>query len=96
MFQFVSCSAKVAFVRNKCVFIISSSIAPYEAEDEPKDETTLSPPNTPHGIHELVENDATRKLTIIGPGAVHGKSEDGNITRLYWTQRKYYFFYLGS
>lgn len=87
---------------NKILF--TSSIAPYGAAEEMKEETTLPTPNTPYGISKLVAEkihegwqgkDETRELTIVRPGIVYGKGEHGNMTRLYWGQRKRYFVYTG-
>ena len=36
-----------------------------------------------------------RELTIVRPGIVYGKGEHGNMTRLYWGQKKHYFVYTG-
>ena len=88
---------------NKILF--TSSIAPYGAAEELKEETTLPTPNTPYGISKLVAENIHekwqygdkdhRELTIVRPGIVYGKGEHGNMTRLYWGQRKRYFFYTG-
>lgn len=85
--------------------LFTSSIAPYGAAEELKKETTLPTPNTPYGIskltaekiHEKWQNGDKEKrcLTIVRPGVVYGKGEHGNFTRLYWGQRKHYFFYPG-
>jgi nucleoside-diphosphate-sugar epimerase len=84
--------------------VFTSSIAPYGASEDLKEETTLPTPNTPYGISKLVaekihqiwqaKNDA-RQLTIVRPGVVFGKGENGNFTRLYWGIRKRSFFYAG-
>ena len=87
---------------NKILF--TSSIAPYGAAEELKEETTLPTPNTPYGISKLVAEkihekwatkDKNRELTIVRPGIVYGKGEHGNMTRLYSGQKKRYFFYTG-
>lgn len=84
--------------------LFTSSIAPYGAAEELKEETTLPHPNTPYGISKLVAEkihekwqavDSKRELTIVRPGVVYGKGEHGNFTRLYWGIRKRYFFYTG-
>ncbi len=84
--------------------LFTSSIAPYGAAEELKEETTLPTPNTPYGISKLVAEkihekwqavDSKRELTIVRPGVVYGKGEHGNFTRLYWGIRKRYFFYTG-
>ena len=84
--------------------LFTSSIAPYGAAEELKEETTLPTPNTPYGISKFVaekihqawqSRDKERELTIVRPGVVYGKGEHGNFTRLYWGIRKRYFFYTG-
>ena len=84
--------------------VFTSSIAPYGAAEELKEETTLPTPNTPYGISKLVAEkihqtwlagDKDRKLTIVRPGVVFGKGENGNFTRLYWGIRKHTFAYPG-
>lgn len=84
--------------------VFTSSIAPYGAAEEMKEETTLPTPNTPYGISKLVaekihqtwqNKDVERELTIVRPGVVFGKGENGNFTRLYWGIRKRRFMYPG-
>ena len=85
--------------------VFTSSIAPYGAAEELKKETTLPTPNTAYGISKLVaekihekwqNGDAThRQLTIVRPGVVFGKGENGNFTRLYWAIRGHKFAYPG-
>ena len=84
--------------------LFTSSIAPYGASEELKNEETLPMPNTPYGISKLVAEeihcvwqarDPQRELTIVRPGIVYGKGEHGNMTRLYKGQKKHYFFYAG-
>ena len=85
--------------------VFTSSIAPYGAAEELKKETTLPTPNTAYGISKLVaekihekwqNGDAVhRQLTIVRPGVVFGKGENGNFTRLYWGIRGGKFFYPG-
>jgi len=84
--------------------VFTSSIAPYGAAEELKEETTLPTPNTPYGISKLVaekihiawqHGGGGRKLTIVRPGVVFGKGENGNFTRLYWGIRKHTFAYPG-
>ena len=58
--------------------VFTSSIAPYGAAEELKEETTVPTPNTPYGISKLVaekihmiwqaRNQAERQLTIVRPG----------------------------
>jgi nucleoside-diphosphate-sugar epimerase len=84
--------------------VFTSSIAPYGASEELKEESTLTTPNTPYGISKLVAEKihqtwqaggSERKLTIVRPGVVFGKGENGNFTRLYWGIRKHTFAYPG-
>lgn len=87
---------------NKILF--TSSIAPYGAAEELKEETTLPTPNTPYGISKLVAEkihqiwqvkDEKRELTIVRPGIVYGRGEHGNMTRLYKGIKGHYFMYTG-
>lgn len=87
---------------NKILF--TSSIAPYGAAEELKTEATIPTPNTPYGISKLTAEkihmiwqakNPARELTIVRPGIVYGKGEHGNMTRLYWGQKKHYFVYTG-
>ena len=84
--------------------VFTSSIAPYGAAEELKEETTLPTPNTPYGISKLVAekihlawkaSSTEHKLTIVRPGVVFGKGENGNFTRLYWAIRGHKFAYPG-
>lgn len=85
--------------------VFTSSIAPYGAAEELKEETTLPTPNTPYGISKLVaekihciwqSKDITnRQLTIVRPGVVFGRGENGNFSRLYWGIKKHTFAYPG-
>lgn len=84
--------------------VFTSSIAPYGAAEELKEETTLPTPNTPYGISKLVAekihqiwqaSGTDRQLTIVRPGVVFGRGENGNFTRLYWGIRGGKFMYPG-
>ena len=84
--------------------VFTSSIAPYGASEQLKEEATLPTPNTPYGISKLVaekihmawqNGGEGRKLTIVRPGVVFGKGENGNFSRLYWGIRKHTFAYPG-
>ena len=84
--------------------LFTSSIAPYGASEELKEETSLPTPNTPYGISKLVAEkihqnwqakDEKRELTIVRPGIVYGKGECGNMTRLYRGIKDHYYFYAG-
>ena len=77
--------------------VFTSSIAPYGASEHLKTESTLPTPNTPYGISKLVaekihiawqKGGEGRKLTIVRPGVVFGRGENGNFSRLYWGIRK--------
>ena len=84
--------------------VFTSSIAPYGASEQLKTENTLPTTNTPYGISKLVAEKIHmawqiggegRKLTIVRPGVVFGRGENGNFTRLYWGIRKHTFAYPG-
>ena len=85
--------------------VFTSSIAPYGAAENLKEEITVPTPNTPYGISKLVaekihtiwqaKNSWERQLTIVRPGVVFGKGENGNFTRLYWGLRGRKFMYPG-
>ena len=85
--------------------VFTSSIAPYGAAEDLKTEEMLPTPNTPYGISKLVAEKThaiwqakktnERQLTIVRPGVVFGKGENGNFTRLYWGIRGGKFFYPG-
>lgn len=84
--------------------VFTSSIAPYGAAETLKEETTLPTPNTAYGISKLVAEkihqiwqagSTERQLTIVRPGVVFGRGENGNFTRLYWGIRKHKFMYPG-
>lgn len=105
--------ANIRGAENVCAFcekygirnvVFTSSIAPYGAAEELKEETTLPTPNTPYGISKLVAEKIhmmwqaggkDSKLTIVRPGVVFGKGENGNFTRLYWGIKKHTFAYPG-
>ena len=72
--------------------VFTSSIAPYGASEELKTEESLPTPNTAYGISKLVaekihlawqKGGDGRKLTIVRPGVVFGRGENGNFSRLY-------------
>ena len=84
--------------------VFTSSIAPYGASEQLKEETTLPTPNTAYGISKLVaekihmawqRGGEDRSLTIVRPGVVFGRGENGNFSRLYWGIRKHTFAYPG-
>ena len=84
--------------------VFTSSIAPYGAAEDLKEETTLPTPNTPYGISKLVAEkihgiwqakEERRQLTIVRPGVVFGRGENGNFSRLYWGIKKHTFAYPG-
>ena len=84
--------------------VFTSSIAPYGAAEELKTEETLPTPNTPYGISKLVAEKIHRewsakgenhRLSIVRPGIVFGKGENGNMTRLYKGLKGHKFAYAG-
>lgn len=85
--------------------VFTSSIAPYGPSEKKRDENSIPMPDSPYGISKLsaeyihklwqAEDPNNRKLIIIRPGAVFGKSEQGNFTRLYTSIKKGIFFYPG-
>ncbi|MBD3905438.1 NAD(P)-dependent oxidoreductase [Chryseobacterium sp. Ch-15] len=85
--------------------VFTSSIAPYGASEEMKTETTIPMPNTPYGISKIVaekihlawqnKKENVRQLTIVRPGVVFGKGENGNFTRLYFGIKDGKFLYPG-
>ena len=84
--------------------VFTSSIAPYGASEHLKTELTLPTPNTAYGISKLVAEKihlawqaggTDRKLTIVRPGVVFGRGENGNFSRLYWGICKHTFAYPG-
>jgi len=113
------CDFAERFGIRKIVF--TSSIAPYGAAEQLKEETTLPTPNTAYGISKYVAEKVHmnwqakglavshstgsgqapgskvqgRELTIVRPGVVFGKGENGNFTRLYWGIKKHTFAYPG-
>ncbi len=129
--DFAYFEANIRGAENVCAFaekygikkiVFTSSIAPYGAAEELKEETTLPTPNTPYGISKLTAEkihlawqaggnrsfDGTqddkgakeevkneRQLTIVRPGVVFGKGENGNFTRLYWGIKGHKFMYPG-
>ena len=85
--------------------IFTSSIAPYEFGDEPKDESSPPSPTTPYGASKLEaerihvawqHGSADRRLTIVRPGVVFGPGEGGNVTRLVRAVLHRYFCYVGN
>lgn len=85
--------------------VFTSSIAPYGPSEDLKEEHTVPMPTSPYGISKLTaeyihkvwqaEEPDKRKLIIVRPGVVFGKSEGGNFTRLYGSMKKGFFFYPG-
>ncbi|MBQ9708194.1 MAG: NAD(P)-dependent oxidoreductase, partial [Firmicutes bacterium] len=84
--------------------VFTSSIAPYGAAEELKTEETLPTPNTAYGISKLVAEKIHiawqrggdgRQLTIVRPGVVFGKGENGNFSRLYKSIKDHMFAYPG-
>jgi nucleoside-diphosphate-sugar epimerase len=89
-----------------CNFIVfTSSIAPYGPTEEPKNELSLTTPETAYGCSKLVaekihfawmQADKNRKLIILRPGVVYGPGENGNVTRMVKAIKAGYFFYCGN
>ena len=85
--------------------VFTSSIAPYGAAEQEKSETTLPTPNTAYGISKLIAEKihlvwqngdaANRQLTIVRPGVVFGRGENGNFTRLFGAIKRHKFAYPG-
>lgn len=84
--------------------VFTSSIAPYGASEQLKEEATLPTPNTPYGISKLVaekihmawqKGGTDRQLLIVRPGVVFGKGENGNFSRLYKGIKDHMFAYPG-
>jgi nucleoside-diphosphate-sugar epimerase len=84
--------------------VFTSSIAPYGASEEQKDENALPMPNSSYGSSKLAAElihrnwqavDNNRKLLITRPGVVFGYGENGNFTRLYNSLKKGFFLYPG-
>lgn len=78
----------------------TSSISPYGPTLKPKDEYTLTQPNTPYGISKLnaeyihklwAGKEKDRRLIIIRPGVVYGPGDPGNILRMIKAVKKGYF-----
>src|ERR1035437_9220689 len=85
--------------------VFTSSISPYGASEEQKDETSLTAPDTPYGSSKLVAENIhmtwsaacpNRKLLILRPGVVFGPGENGNVTRLIKSVLRGYFIYIGN
>ena len=86
--------------------IFTSSISPYGVDDKLKDEITIPCPNTPYGSSKLTAEKIhiawqnrdikNRILTIVRPGVVFGKGEEGNMSRLVKLIHKNFFFYMGN
>jgi GlcNAc-P-P-Und epimerase len=86
--------------------IFTSSISPYGASEQQKDERSLPVPLTAYGgsklvaekIHQawLAADRAQRHLVIVRPGVVFGPGEGGNVSRLVKAVLKRYFFYMGN
>jgi len=84
--------------------VFTSSISIYGTSESLKTEETLPMPNIPYGISKLAAEHIHREwaaesderfLTILRPGIVFGKGENGNMTRLYKALKKRRFAYAG-
>ncbi len=88
------------------LIVFISSISPYGASEDLKDERSLPMPITPYGVSKLVaerihqiwqaRDDSKRRLIIVRPGVVFGPGECGNVTRLIKAVVNRYFFYMGN
>ncbi len=85
--------------------IFTSSISPYGASEEMKDEDSLPVPETPYGGSKLAAEkihlawqaaSPSNKLLILRPGVVFGPGEGGNVTRLVRSVVRGYFVYVGN
>ncbi len=85
--------------------VFTSSIAPYGASEEMKDEASLPAPDSPYGSSKLAAEKIhlawqagcdCRKLLMLRPGVVFGPGEEGNVTRLVRSVVKGYFVYMGN
>ncbi|MEY8200628.1 MAG: NAD(P)-dependent oxidoreductase [Colwellia sp.] len=85
--------------------IFTSSIAPYGAAEDRKDEASLPVPLTPYGASKLVaekihiswqKSSPENQLTVVRPGVVFGPGEGGNVSRLIKAVLGGYFFYMGN
>ena len=82
----------------------TSSIAVYGPSDIPLTEQSPLAPDTAYGMSKLkaehihsewLQEDSSRQLVIVRPGAVFGPGEGGNFTRLARALQAGYFFYPG-
>lgn len=86
--------------------IFTSSIAPYGASEDPKDESSLTAPTSAYGasklaaekIHQIwqMAKSKKRQLVIVRPGVVFGPGEGGNVTRMIKAVTHRYFFYMAN
>lgn len=86
--------------------LFTSSISPYNVNQELKDETSLPLPSSAYGCSKLIaekihqiwqaQDDSNRRLVIVRPGVVFGPGEGGNVTRLIKAVLHHYFFYMGN
>ncbi len=85
--------------------VFTSSIAVYGPSEAPKDEDSALEPNSAYGrskamaetIHQLwrSERSEKRRLAIVRPAVIYGRSEQGNFTRLATLLAKRRFVYPG-
>lgn len=85
--------------------IFTSSIAVYGADGLPCSEDTLPQPRSAYGASKLVAEEIhkawameniKKSLTIVRPGVVYGKGENGNVTRLVRLVSKGFVPYFGN
>ena len=85
--------------------VFVSSIDVYGPSEEVKDETSTPMPTMPYGRSKVEAekinldwqkgDPGKRRLTIVRPGVVFGKGENGNFTRLYKSLHRHRFAYPG-
>lgn len=85
--------------------VFTSSVSPYGASEEEKNEDSIPEPKDPYGgsklsaefIHKGWQKSEPKKrmLTILRPGIIYGKGEQANFTRLYESLKKGFFVYPG-
>lgn len=85
--------------------VFTSSISPYGSSDAPRNENSLTVPETPYGCSKLAAEKihigwqqaaADRRLAILRPGVVFGAGEHANVARLARSLARGYFVYMGN
>ncbi|MEX2409753.1 MAG: NAD(P)-dependent oxidoreductase [Candidatus Paceibacterota bacterium] len=85
--------------------VFTSSVSPYGASEELKNEESIPQPKDPYGGSKMAaeyihkgwqkKEPNQRMLSILRPGIIFGKNEKANFTRLYESQKKGFFVYPG-